>query len=133
MITQVKLAGAKRVFVEGHPVAKCEKTTGLIDPWDVVPAGLSRPLISGSLLFQWQFFLLQASSALLLLLASHVVIHSHFREALAGFPNSILKKSAERRIWSHCFRSQAHPWCILPRPRGHVVGSYMSRSLLLIS
>ena len=76
MITQVKLAGAKKEYLlEGHPVAKCEKTTGLIDPWDVVPAGLSRPLISVSLLFQWQFFLLQASSRPSSpVLASHIVI-----------------------------------------------------------
>lgn len=63
MITQVKLAGAKKEYLlEGHPVAKCEKTTGLINSWDVDTAGLSRPLISVSLVLQCQFFLLQASS-----------------------------------------------------------------------
>lgn len=128
MITQVKLAGVKKEYLlEGHPVAKCEKTTGLIDPWDVVPAGLSRPLISGSLLFQWQFFLLQASSRpSSLVLASHVVILP-----LQGSPGWLsqfyFEKKRREGFGVTAFRSQAHPWCILPRPRGHVVGSYMSK------
>ena len=76
MITQVKLAGAKKEYLlEGHPVAKCEKTTGLINLWDVDTAGLSWPLISVSLVLQCQFFLLQASSCPSSLVpASHIVI-----------------------------------------------------------
>ena len=127
MITQVKLAGAKKEYLlEGHPVAKCEKTTGLINSWDVDTAGLSRPLISVSLVLQCQFFLLQASSRPFSPApASHIVILP-----LQGSPGWLsqfcFEKSAEGfRVTA--FRTQAHPWCILPRPRGHVVGSYMSK------
>lgn len=122
MITQVKLAGAKKEYLlEGHPVAKCEKTTGLINLWDVDTAGLSWPLISVSLVLQCQFFLLQASSCPSSLVpASHIVILP-----LQGSPGWLsqfyFEKSAEKDSESlllghrlilgvFCQGQEAMPW-----------------------
>lgn len=128
MITQVKLAGAKKsIYWRDILLPNVRKQL------DSRPLGRG-PCRTLSASYLWVSAFSMAvfpTSGQLLPFFSGTCIPrcdpSHFREALGCFSQFYFEKKRREGFGVTAFRSQAHPWCILPRPRGHVVGSYMSK------
>lgn len=128
MITQVKLAGAKKEYLlEGHPCCQMWENN-----WTHRPLGRGpcRTLSASYLCVSAFSMAVFPTSGQLPPFFSGTCI-PHCDPPTSGkpwlaFPILFWKRRREG-FGVTAFRSQAHPWCILPRPGGHVVESYMSK------